>query len=78
MEDKKITMADYQSKDTMTHKMSFLPPSNKKEFTVKVGEDLFTCDTGLDYEVTMRTINKLRAKDKYFQTLKEKQETFEK
>jgi len=75
--EKNLSMADYQAVDTMTRKMTYLPPSNKKEFVMKVDGDFFKCDTGLDPDVTMRAINRLRAKDKFFQTLQEKQETFQ-
>ena len=67
-----IGMRDYQSPDTMNEKMHVLPFGNKKEFTIKFGEDAFTVDTGLDDDVTMRTINRLRAKEKFYQTLEEK------
>jgi hypothetical protein len=67
-----LSMKDYQSSSTMTHKMSFLPPSNKKEFTVSIDGDQFKCDTGLDYNVTMKAINRLREKDKLYRTLAEK------
>jgi len=67
-----LSMKDYQPSSTLNEKMTRLPPSNKKEFTIKVGEDAFTVDTGLDYDVTMRAINRLRAKEKFYQTLEER------
>jgi hypothetical protein len=55
-------MKDYQSPETITSKMSRLPPSNKQEFTVKAGEDYYTVDSGLDYQTTLRTIERLKKK----------------
>lgn len=57
-----LSMKDYQKPETITSKMSRLPPSNKQEFTVKAGDDYYTVDSGLDYQITLRTIERLKRK----------------
>jgi hypothetical protein len=70
-----LSMKDYQSPDTMTHKMHYLPPSNKKEFHVKVNGEPFLVDTGLDPNITMKVIQKLQARQKHIEQLQEKEQT---
>jgi hypothetical protein len=72
---KPVTMKDYYEGGdcVLTDKMCRLPPSNKKEFVLKVGEDYYRGDTGLNYDVTMRTIARLKAKEELHKQLYYKQ-----
>ena len=70
-----LKMQDYQSKETMTDKMYYLPPSNKKEFIVKDQDNnYYTVDTGMDKDVLLRTIDRLRAKNQMLHELQQREE----
>jgi hypothetical protein len=70
-----IRMQDYQDLGTMTDKMYYLPPSNKKEFIVKDQDNnYYTVDTGMDKDVLLRTIDRLRAKNQMLHDLQQREE----
>jgi len=75
--DEPLTIKAYQDASTINDKMHALPAGNKREFIMRVGDDLYRADTGLDYAVTMRTIERLKAKEKRIQELQEKEQQLE-
>jgi len=64
-------MEDYQTRDTMTRKMGYLPPSNKQEFYIKVNGEPFLVDSGLDPNITIKAIQKIQARQRYFKEVEE-------
>lgn len=66
-----LSMKDYQEPRTMTKKMYYLPPSNKKEFVMEVDGDFYRLDTGLQPDIVMKTIQRLKAREKQLEAMVE-------